>query len=130
MKSNELNFYLFFDDISNIQNTGKGQKVGALWVLWKIRYLGSKQAPDQKVALPPPVWYRVKALDLYIINLFLVIFCKFVTSKSPCINQVEIKPVYMMSSEFWFKSGESMLNTLIAEGGGAVVNNRGVGISC
>ena len=127
MKSNELNLYLFFDDISNIQNTGKGQKVGALWVLWKERYLGSKQAPDQKVALRPPVWYRVKALDLYIINLFLVIFCKFVTSKSPCIHQVEIKPVYMMSSEFWVKSGKSMLKTLIAEGG---VNNRGVGISC
>ena len=121
MKSNELNLYLFFDDISNIQNTGKGQKVGALWVYWKIRYLGSKQAPDQKVALPPPVWYRVKTLDLYIINLFLRIFCKFVTSKSPCINQVEIKPVYMMSSEFWFKSGESMLKILIADGerGGA-----------
>ena len=46
-----------------------------------------------------------------------MIFCKFVTSKSTCINQVEIKPVYIMSSEFWLKSGKSILNTLIAGGG-------------
>ena len=27
-------------------------------------------------------WYRVKGLDLYIINLYLANFCKFVDSKS------------------------------------------------
>ena len=40
-------------------------------------------------------------------------------------NEVEIKSVYMMSSEFGLRSGKSRLKILIARG----LNKRGVGIS-
>ena len=40
-------------------------------------------------------------------------------------NEVEIKSVYMMSSEFGLRSGKSRLKILIAGG----LNKRGVGIS-
>ena len=54
-------------------------------------------------------------------------FCKFVTKKSPSKNEVDIKSVYLMSSEFELRSGESMLKILILIAGG--LNKRGAGFS-
>ena len=54
-------------------------------------------------------------------------FCKFVTKKSPWKNEVDIKSVYLMSSEFELRSGESMLKILILIAGG--LNKRGAGFS-
>ena len=71
--------------------------------------------------------YRVKALGFYIISLYLVNFSKFVTSKASWKNKVDIKSVYIISSEFGFRSGKSMLKILIPEGGG--VNKWEVGTS-
>ena len=36
-------------------------------------------------------WYKGKGFDLYIINLYLANFCKFVNSKSSWKNEVHIK---------------------------------------
>ena len=58
---------------------------------------------------PSSAWYRLKTLDLYAINLYLVNSCKFVTSKSSGKNEVDIKSVYMMLSEFGLRSGKCML---------------------
>ena len=41
---------------------------------------------------------------------------KFVTSKSSWKNEVDVKSVYMMSSEFGLRSGKSMLKNWIAGG--------------
>ena len=43
-------------------------------------------------------------------------FSKFVTSKASWKNKVDIKSVYIISSEFGFRSGKSMLKILIPEG--------------
>ena len=63
-------------------------------------------------------------------------FSKFVTSKASWKNKVDIKSVYIISSEFGFRSGKSMLKILIPEGeaggmggGGGGVNKWEVGTS-
>ena len=54
-------------------------------------------------------------------------FCKFVRRKSPWKNEVDIKSVYLMSSEFELRSGESMFKILILIAGG--LNKKVAGIS-
>ena len=57
-------------------------------------------------------------------------FCKFVTSKASGKNTVDIKSVYMMSSEFGVRYGKSMHKILIMGGGGGErLNKKGFGIS-
>ena len=57
----------------------------------------------------------------YIKNLYLVNFCKFVISKSSWKNEVDIKSVYIMSSEFRPGYVKPMQKILIVGG----LNKRG-----
>ena len=70
----------------------------------------------------------LKALDLYIINLYLVNFGKFVNSKSSWKNEVDIKSLYMCHQNLGLGL-ENICSRSWLQQGGSGLSKREVGIS-